>query len=217
MQKRVVHLAFCGIYCIFALIALLADFGVFGGDFTTRPFVFYTSLSNMLCSSFMVISLISNLAGRKVGVLPRLKFLFVVMILLTAVVFNLFLNYFSSVIAYFAAYKNALYHLILPVMFVLDWILFYKRGTLKRYDPMLALSIPLVYVIYIMVRAHVVKSAGIAVSVLYPYFFLDVGRLGWQGFLLWVGILLATLLLLGYGLYGLDRFFFRKRKASQVK
>lgn len=216
MKKRNAHLAFCGIYCILALIGFLADFGVFGGGFTTRPFVFYTSLSNMLCSAFMVVSLIRNLRHREVGVFPRCKFLFVIMILLTAIVFNLFLNYFNSVIAYFAAFKNALYHLILPVMFVLDWFIFYKRGSVKLFDPVLALGIPLVYVIYIMLRAYVVESAGITVSVLYPYFFLNIDRLGWSGFFLWIGILLVMLLVLGYGLYGLDKFFSRKRKTPQI-
>ena len=211
MNKRITHLVFCSVYCVLALIALLADFGVFGGGFTTRPFVFYTSLSNMFCSAFMLISLVGNLAGHNMGIIPRLKFVFVVMILLTAIVFNLFLNYFSSVITYFAAYKNALHHLILPVMFVLDWLIFYKRGAIKRYDPILALSVPLAYVIYIMVRASAVKSAGITVDVLYPYFFLNVDRLGWQGFCLWVAILLAMLVFLGYGLYALDRFLARRR------
>ena len=131
VKKRVAHLVFCSVYCMLALIGLLADFGAFGGGFTTRPFVFYTSLSNMLCSTFMVISLFENLVHRKVGILPLCKFLFVVMILLTAIVFNLLLNSYKSVFAYFAAYKSALYHLVLPVMFFLDWIFFYRRGKVK--------------------------------------------------------------------------------------
>lgn len=214
MKKRVAQLVFYGAYCVLALIGFLLDFGIFSGGFSTRPFVYYTSLSNMLCSAFMVISLIRNLRQGETELWPRCKFMFVVMILLTAIVFNLLLNYYSSVIAYFAAFKNALYHLILPVMFFLDWLIFYRRGTVKRCDPLLALTIPLAYVIYILLRAFAVKSAGITVSILYPYFFLDVDRLGWNGFLVWIGVLLVGLLMLGYALYGLDRFFARKRKTS---
>lgn len=210
MKKRVAHLAFCSVYCVLALIGLLADFGAFGGGISTRPFVYYTSLSNMLCSAFMVISLIRNLKHGEMERWPLCKFMFVVMILLTAIVYNLLLNSYSSVIAYFAAYKNALYHLILPVMFVLDWLFFYKRGTAKPSYPLLALTIPFAYVIYILIRAFVVRSAGLTVSILYPYFFLNVDRLGWPGFLLWMGILLAMLLMLGYVLYGLDRLLSRR-------
>lgn len=214
MKKRVAHVVFCVIYCIFALVGLLADFGAFSGNFTTRPFVFYTSLSNMLCSTFMVFSLIRNLRRGEMELWPLGKFVFVVMILLTAIVFNLFLNSYSSVIAYFAAYKNALYHLILPLMFFLDWLIFYKRGTVKLHDPLFALIIPLVYVIYIILRACVIRFGRLTVSVLYPYFFLDVDRLGWHGVVLWIGILLAMLLLLGYGLYGMDRCLSSKRKSA---
>ena len=212
MKKRTAQLAFYGVYCVLALVGLLADFGAFGGGFTTRPLVFYTSLSNMLCSAFMALSLLKHLRQGDGESWPLCKFMFVVMILLTAIVFNLLLNPYGSVIAYFAAYKNALYHLILPVMFCLDWLLFYRRGSVKSHAPLLALTIPLVYVIYIMLRSYAVKSAGITVDVLYPYFFLNVDRLGWQGFFMWIGILLGLLLLLGYGLYGLDRLLSRKRK-----
>ena len=216
MKKRVAHLVFCGVYCILALIALLADFGVLAGHLTTRPFVFYTSLSNMICSTFMVVSLIRNFRYREVGVFPRCKFLFVVMILLTAIAFNLLLNPYGSIISYFAAYKSALHHLVLPAMFCLDWILFYKRGTVKLYDPLLALSIPSLYVIYILARGVIVKSAGLTVNVLYPYFFLDLDALGWQGFLFWIGILLALLLFLGYALCALDRLLFRRSKTPDA-
>ena len=201
-------------YCILALIALLADFGVLAGNLTTRPFAFYTSLSNMICSVFMAVSLIQSLRSRETALCPRCKYLFVVMILVTAILFNLLLNPYSSLIAYFASFKNALHHLILPVLFCLDWILFYKRGTVKPCDPLWALGIPLIYVAYILLRAFVVKSAGITVSVLYPDFFLNIDQLGWQGFLFWMGRLLVMLLLLAYGLYGLDRFFSRRRKLS---
>lgn len=212
MRKRVAHLIFCCLYCVLAIIACLADFGLLGESFTTRPFVFYTSISNMLCSGFMVVSLVGNLAHRKVGIYPMWKFFFVIMILLTAIVFNLLLNYFNSVVAYFAAYKNALYHLILPVLFVLDWVAFYERGRVKPLYPVLALLIPLGYVVYILLRAWIVTATGITVEVLYPYFFMNVDRLGWPGFLLWMGILLVMLLLLGYGLYVLDRLFSGKQK-----
>ncbi len=212
MKKRVTQLTFYGVYCILALVGLLLDFGAFGGGVSTRPFVYYTSLSNMLCSVFMAISLIRNLRHGELELWPLCKFLFVVMILVTAIVYNLILNPYSSLIAYFSSAKNVLYHLILPVMFVFDWIFFYRRGTVKAVYPVLALAIPLVYVIYILLRAFAVKSTGKNVSVLYPYFFLNVDRLGWQGFLLWMGTLLVMLLLLGYGLYGLDRLLSRRRK-----
>lgn len=138
------------------------------------------------------------------------------MILLTAVVHNLLLEYHSSVLSYFLDIKNCLHHLILPVLFFLDWLFFYPKGTVKPWQPVLAPAIPLGYVCYILVRAAFVRRAGITVSVLYPYFFLNVEKTGWQGFGIWMGILLAMLLALGYGIYGIDQMLLRKKRAPAV-
>ena len=214
MRKRTLQLLFYILYCLLAAVGLVLDFGFFTGNISTNPFVFYTSLSNMLCSGFMLAALVRNLRNPTGEPWHRCKFLFVVMILVTAIVYNLLLNSYNSVIAYFANVKNALYHLILPVLFVLDWFLFYRRGAVKLTYPLLAVGIPLAYVVYILLRAFMVKSAGTAVGVLYPYFFLNVDRLGWAGFAMWMGILLVALLLLGYGLCGLDRLLCRKAKQT---
>ena len=216
MRKRTAQLIFYLLYCLLAAVGFVLDFGFFTGNISTNPFVFYTSLSNMLCSGFMLAALIRRILRRTGEPWHRCKFLFVIMILVTAIVYNLLLNSYSSVAAYFANVKNALYHLILPVLFVLDWILYYKRGMVKPVYPLLAVGIPLVYVMYILLRAVIVKSAGTAVAVLYPYFFLNVDKLGWAGFAMWMAILLAALLLLGYSLYGMDRLLAKtKSKTSR--
>ena len=220
MKKRSVQLVFYSAYCILAILGLLADFGIFDGTFSTRPFVMYTSWSNMLCSACMVISFVRILRHGESELWPLCKFIFVVMILITAVVFNILLNPFKSLMQYFASAKSSIYHLILPTMFVLDWILFYRRGTVKPLQPLLGAVLPLVYVVYILLRAVIVKSAGITVGLLYPYFFLNVDSLGWGGFIKWLGILLVLLLALGYGLYGMDRLLYlkmpRKKKTPET-
>jgi uncharacterized alkaline shock family protein YloU len=73
--------------------------------------VYYTSLSNMLCIGFMFLSLVWTLFSKR-DFIPRVKFAFSVMIAITAIVYNLFLNKYTSAAAYFAATKNGLYHLL---------------------------------------------------------------------------------------------------------
>lgn len=210
MKRRIARLSFYSIYCMLGLAGLLLDFGVIGGSLHTRPFVFYTSLSNMVCTAFMIVSLVRTIQSGDSDFAPLCKFLFVVMILVTAIVYNLLLNSYSSWIAYFSAVKNCLYHLILPVMFFLDWLLFYRRGSIKELQPLLTAVIPFTYVVYILIRAAAVKSTGVTVSVLYPYFFLNVDRLGWRSFVVWMGLLLVALIALSYALYGLDRLLCKK-------
>lgn len=214
MKKRTAQLWFYGIYCALSLIGMILDFDLLNGRFSTRPFVFYTSLSNMLCSGFVLLAFINILRTTDTdhGFAPLCKYLFTVMILVTAIVYNLLLNPYRSVIAYFAAVKSCLHHLILPLLFFVDWLVFYPRRKLSPLQPLLTLLIPLLYVVYILLRAAVVKTNGISVSVLYPYFFLNVDRLGWQGFGMWMAILLAAVLALSYGLFCIDRLL-RSRKA----
>jgi peptide/nickel transport system permease protein len=70
----------------------------------------------MLCSGFMLASLLRNIRQKDASqaFAPVCKFLFTVMILLTAVVHNFLLEYHSSVLSYFLDVKNCLHHLILP-------------------------------------------------------------------------------------------------------
>ena len=206
MKKKTLRLCFTVLYCLLAAVAFTMDFQLHTGSLSTRPFVFYTSLSNLLCSGFMLISLIHSICKSKTQspFAPLCKYLFTAAILLTALVHNLFLEYHSSLYSYFADIKNALHHLILPLLFLLDWLLFYPKGKIKIYQPFLVPVIPLFYVSYILIRAAYVQQAGISVNVLYPYFFLNIENLGWQGFGIWMGILLCAILALGYGLYGID-------------
>ena len=201
---------FSCVYCFLAVVGFVADFGFFTGKITGRPFVFYTSLSNMACSVFMFAALFQSFRKGNRDLWPKIKFIFTVMILVTAIVFNLLLNSYQSATAYFANLKNSLYHLILPVLFFLDWLLFYRRGALRPGHPLWAVAPPLVYVVYILIRASIVKSMGLTTGVLYPYFFLNIDRLGWSGFALWMGILLIGLLVLSYTLYALDRLLGKK-------
>ena len=103
MKKRTAQLWFYGIYCALSLIGMILDFDLLNGRFSTRPFVFYTSLSNMLCSGFVLLAFINILRTTDTdhGFAPLCKYLFTVMILVTAIVYNLLLNPYRSVIISF--------------------------------------------------------------------------------------------------------------------
>lgn len=211
-MKRAVRILFYCVYCALGIYCVLLDFGYPNLRFRGDPFLYYTSLSNMICIGFTLLCLFHQLCKGKEGrdFAPRPKFALTVMILITAIVYNLLLNKYTSLAAYFTATKNGLYHLLLPAAFFLDWLIFYEHGRIKARDPLFAVGIPLLYVIYILLRAAIVRTNGIYVRTLYPYFFLNVDRLGWSGFLLWMGILLAGVLALGYGLFAIDRLISRK-------
>lgn len=205
MKKRTIHFVFSGLYCIFAVYACLADFGLLPGSVYGSPLAYYTSLSNMACGVFMFAALIRNIRKGEVGVWPGGKFVLTVSIIVTAIGYQWLLEIYSVEVPYFITPLNGLYHLVLPVMFFLDWLLFYRRGAVRLWHPPLETVISLLYTVYILLRAAVIRWFGISNAVLYPYFFVNPDYIGWAGIGYWVVVMAAAHLVLGYGLYVIDR------------
>ena len=85
---------------------------------------------------------------------------------------------------------DVLLHSIIPVGYVLYWLLFAPRAGLSWKDSLTWLIYPGVYLVYVLARG--------AVSGLYPYPFVDVNVLGYGGVLARSGLLM--LVFLGMGL-----------------
>lgn len=65
---------------------------------------------------------------------------------------------------------NGLLHYVMPVAFVLDWVLFTPKGRLRWIDPVKWLSFPLVYIVWTLIHGY---AAG-----WWPYWFVNVPELG---------------------------------------
>ena len=85
---------------------------------------------------------------------------------------------------------DVILHDVIPVGYVLYWLLFAPRTELRWKDAVGWLAYPGVYVVYVLARG--------AVSGLYPYPFMDVNVLGYGGVLAHAAVLL--LVFLGMGL-----------------
>lgn len=211
LHGRKTRLIYQSIYCLLAVVGFLAQLGLFQGVLNRSYLVFYTNLSNFLCMIFGFCSLIRTASGRKTeNFAPGLKFVFLIMISITFILYNGLLANYPSILAYFSSLKNGLNHCILPVLFVLEWFLFYERGKTKWTYPLLSALPPFLYVVYILIRAALLDFLGKKAAVVYPYYFLNLPDLGWWGFLRWMGTLLFAFLSLGYALCALDHWLGRK-------
>ena len=112
----------------------------------------------------------------------------ILMILLTFFVFNVLLADDRTLVENLSV-SSLLLHVALPIMFVLDWILFYERRQTKWYYPLLSILVPLVYVIFIYLRAFILNGKG---EVIYPYFFFNINEIGLIGVGKWILILLIA-------------------------
>lgn len=101
-----------------------------------------------------------------------------------------------------AALGNLVVHYVMPAAVVLDWLLFTPKGRLRWIDPVKWLAFPLVYGLWTVIHGALIHW--------YPYFFIDIGQLGWTRALINYAGLLAFFLIVGLATVGLDKLFGRK-------
>lgn len=94
-------------------------------------------------------------------------------------------------------YVNQLLHTVMPIAFVLDWLLFVPKGRLRWIDAVKWLAYPLLYGLFTAVHGLIIGW--------YPYWFIDIGALGWGPALTHSAALLAVFLVLGLVVVALDR------------
>lgn len=215
IKNRTVQLIFQSAFCSLGIIGIIASFGFFEYTFRGDFFVHFTNLSNYLCIGIMFAELIQTAKKREdsyVKVQPVLKFIGMLMILFTFFVFNIMLApareaYLNYRIA------SVLFHVVLPIMYVADWFLFYERGQIRWYHPLMSAVAPIAYVIFVYVRAWILNF-DTQVPYLYPYFFLNLDTQGVDGVAKWIAILSVGFIALGYIFFGLDKIKLPNKKSS---
>lgn len=215
-KNRTAQLIFQSFFCAIGLIGIVASLGVFDDVLNPRWdfYVHFTNISNYLCIGLVLAELVQT-AKKKVDsyvtVAPFLKFIGVLAILLTFLVFNFLLagqpdrdpqaNWRIASISF---------HVILPIMYVLDWLFFYEHKKVKWFYPLASVAFPLLYVVFVYTRAAIVNFNP-EVPYLYPYFFLNLETQGVAGVAKWVVILFVGFIALGYIFYGIDKLIKSKK------
>ena len=209
-KNRTAQLIYQSFFCAIGLIGIFASFGIFDDvtNLRTDFYVHFTNISNYLCIGIVFAELVQTAKKKTdsyVNVAPFLKFIGVLAILLTFLVFNFLLagqpgrdpqaNWRVASITF---------HVILPIMYVFDWLLFYEHKKVKWYQPIASVIFPVIYAIFVYTRAAIVNFNP-EVPYLYPYFFLNLDNLGVAGVAKWIAILFVGFIALGYIFYGIDK------------
>lgn len=215
VKNRTAQLIFQTIYCAFGVLGSIACLGVFDDykNINLNFYVYFTNLSNFLCLGVMFAELVQTAKKKEnsfVTTLPALKFIAMLGILLTFFVFNILLAGDRD-IQMNLQIKSVLLHVVLPIMYVADWVMFYEHGKTKWFYPLLSTAFPIVYLVFIYARAAILNFDS-KNYFLYPYFFLNLDKQGAGGVAMWFGILSAAFIVVGYILFGIDRLI-RSRKS----
>ena len=220
-KSRTAQLMFQSAFCAIGLIGIIASFGFFDMVWRWDFYIQFTNISNYMCFGIMVAELIQTAKKKDdsfVTVAPLLKFIGVLSILLTFIVFNFFIANESTrdpVLNY--KINSVTFHVILPVMYILDWFLFYERKKVKISYPLISVLFPLCYGIFIFIHAAIYKFDSTVPNYfgtgpfIYPYFFLNIDTYGVGGVCLWMLGLGAVFIGVGFIFMALDRILARQK------
>ena len=217
IKNRTTQLIYQTIYLTLGLVGLVASLGIFDNISMIRWdfYVHFTNISNFLCIGVMLAELIQTAKKKEnsfVSAAPILKFIGMLGILLTFLVFNIMLAGAEGRDPQANWRVGSLcFHVVLPIMYIADWFLFYERKKVKWYYPIASVAFPLAYVIFLLIQATILKfNTSILIPttstpLIYPYFFVNLQTQGVHGVLMWIGILSVAFVVMGFLFFGFDK------------
>ena len=225
-KSRTAQLIFQTIYCTLGLVGIIASLGIFDNINLIRWdfYVHFTNISNFLCIGVMLTALIQTAKKKEdsyVSAVPVLKFIGMLGILLTFLVFNIMLAGAEGRDPQ-ANWRvgSLLFHVALPILYIADWFVFYERKKCKWFYPIVSIAFPLCYVVFLLIQALILKfDSSILIPttttpLIYPYFFVNLDTQGVSGVLMWIGILLVAFVAVGFLFFGLDKL--GKKNAAET-
>ena len=224
IKNRTIQLIFETIYCTLGLVGCVACLGIFDNINLIRWdfYVHFTNISNFLCIGVMVAGLIQTAKKKEDGYVtaaPLLKFIGMLGILLTFLVFNIMLAGAEGRDPQ-ANWRvgSLVFHVVLPIMYIADWFLFYERKKCEWYYPVASIAFPLAYAIFLLIQAIVLGfNSSILIPttttpLIYPYFFVNIDTQGVGGVLMWIVILASAFVAIGYLFWWLDKVLGKKEE-----
>ena len=127
-NNKIAQIVYRTIYITLGFIGIIGSFGYFNRSFNQDFYVMYTNLSNYFCIGVTLYLLIKNIRNKDENKISTsmsiIRFISVIMILVTFFVYNILLAKDKTISDYFFSISNLIMHLILPLMFLVDWIFF---------------------------------------------------------------------------------------------
>ena len=234
MQKvKMADLVINLVVFLFALIGVLATSLSISGLMSGFSLLYYTVQSNIwigvTCLAFAILKIFGYKRGKNLipSWLYITKYVFVVAITLTMVVFWLLLAPTLKLPSYLVSPSNLFAHTLTPIVAILSFLLFDSRDyQLNKKQAILSLATPLYYVAF----AIIASSSGIMFHTFrMPYFFMDYYQFGWFnsltfsgeygfssfGVFYWIIIISLFIFLMGLGYVYLNNRLHQKVRQNQ--
>lgn len=168
----------------------------------TRFFSYFTVLTNIIvaiCFTAIFMSGKGNLT--RFFLRTDTQTAITVYIIMVGAVYNLILRFIWSPQG-LQKLVDELLHSVIPLLFILYWLIFVRKSTLQYKDAFRWLLYPLCYTVFIAIRG--------AISGFYPYPFVNVSEIGFPRALLNGGILVLVFTGLSLFLIAIPKWLIRK-------
>ncbi len=173
---------------------------------TVRYFSFFTILTNILVALALTFPWLApqSRAGQFFD-RPSVRTAILAYIIIVAVIYHYLLAKLWNPQGW-QLVADTIEHVVTPALYVIDWVLFVPKGTVKWKSAVVWLGYPLVYAAYSLIHG--------AVTGYYPYPFINVSNLGYDKVLINMAVLVLVFLGFGVALIGLDRRMGRNNKQA---
>lgn len=157
----------------------------------TRFFLYFTNLGNLYCLGLMINEL-TRLIRRKPISIPLMQWEFggLISIIVISVVYNLLLGDPTSA-AYWHNWPSVGLHLITPLLYTAYFVITRPMRKVDVGGIQCSILLPYLYIAFIYVRHYITGDNW------FPYFFLDLNRIGWSGAIGWIIALTTIFVIVG--------------------
>lgn len=186
-MKRIIRLI------IVVLYIAIAAYGCYGSwAHGTRFFLYFTNLGNLYCLGLMINELTRLVRRRPISIpLMQWEFAGLISILVIGAVYNFLLGDPTSK-AYWSNWPSVCLHLLTPILYA---IYFFATRPVRKVTAsgiQCSILLPYLYIAFIYVRHYITADQW------FPYFFLDINRIGWSGAIGWIIALTVVFVLTGF-------------------
>jgi len=197
---RITVLIICG-------VSIMTHFGA-NMEINSRMLSYFTVQSSIFCFIIFLILSVSTYNEIKYKNIPffrysysSLKGMATLSIIITFLSYQVLLrNSGFSMYANMSIYsiiKDVLVHFIVPILVILDWLLFQPKGLYRWFDTLIWLLFPFAYFMMIVLRGQYIHQ--------YPYFFLNIQEIGLYQVLIFVCIYITIILIIGFIFFSIDK------------
>ena len=204
--------------CIVAsgIVGLAMTSGLLDGTFDLRFLCMFTNLSNIAVAVYFICALVALSHDKDLVTYAHIPKMVVTMgITLTFLIAHFML---SGMLTWGGTLHvdMLLLHYVVPIMTILDWVLFDEKGLMGRKEPLIWTVEPLVYLaaVEVLVNVFGISVGGGMGDSRYPYPFLDATSLNWPTVIGFILAVFVAFIALGSAWVALDRHLAKRAQGT---